>query len=94
MKAIVLLRVTRGEVERVYYGLRRLETVSECCMSYGRYDAAAITQAESLEELWQIIDGQIAELRGVTGAFPCLLEEEASLRNPPEHVREFVSIAS
>lgn len=92
MKAIVLLKITSGEVGDAYYRLKQLDTVSECCTPFGRYDAAVTTQAESLEELWQIVSEQIGEVGGVVQTFPCLIKDEMSLENPPEHVREFVSI--
>ncbi len=59
MKSIVLLKIRSGQVNEVHNRLRQLQTVLECCMSYGRYDEAAIIQAETLEELWQIIASQI-----------------------------------
>lgn len=63
-------------------------------MSYGRYDEAAIIQAETLEELWQIIASEIKSISGVVEIFPCMIEEGRSLKNPPEHVKEFVMISS
>ncbi len=91
MKAIVLLKITSGEVDEAYYRLKKLNVVSECCMPFGRYNAAAVTQAESLEELWQIVSCQIGGICGVIETFPCLIQEDMSLSNPPQHVQDFVA---
>ncbi len=93
MKSIVLLTVSSGQVNQVHERLGQLQTVLECCRPFGRYDAAAIVQAESLEELWQILTLHIRPICGVLEIFPCLIEEGRSLNNPPEHVREFASNA-
>jgi hypothetical protein len=71
-----------------------MHTVLECCTSFGRYDEAAVIQAESLEELWQIITSQIRPICGVLDIFPCLIEDGRSLKNPPKHVQEFVMFSS
>ncbi len=92
MKAIVLLKITSGKVDEVYNTLKTLKAVLESCMPFGRYDAAAVIQAENLEELWQIISSQIKPIDGIVGTFPCLIEEDKSLENPPEHVQEFVTV--
>ncbi len=92
MKAIVLLKITSGKVGEVCNILKQLNIVLESCMPFGRYDAAAVIQAESLEETWQIITSQIKPIAGVIEIFPCLLGDDRSLRNLPEHVQEFVAI--
>ena len=69
-----------------------MQTVKEWQTSYGRYEAAAMVQGDSLEDLWQILTCQIGPICGVVGAFPCLIPDEWSLENPPEHVREFVGM--
>ena len=93
MKSIVLLKIRSGQVNDVHNRLRQLQTVLECCVSFGRYDEAAIIQAESLEELWQVITSQIRTICGVLEIFPCLIEEDKSLKNPPEHIQEFAQIS-
>ncbi len=55
MKSIVLLKIRPGQVTEVHNRLRQLQTVLECCTSFGCYDEAAIIQGESLEELWRIL---------------------------------------
>ncbi len=88
MKAIVLLKTGSGEANAVHDRLVRLGVVSECCTPFGRYDAAAIIEDESLEDLWQIIRVELNLVRGVEACVPCLIEDATTLRNPPDHVKE------
>ena len=89
MRSIVLLTTKSGEASAVHERLKRLSVVSECCTQFGRYDAAAMIEGESLEELWEIVRVELNLVRGVTGCFPCLIEDSHSLRNPPEHLKDF-----
>jgi DNA-binding Lrp family transcriptional regulator len=93
MKSIVLLKIRLGQANDVHNRLRQLQTVVECSTKFGRYDEAAIIQAESLEELWQIITSQIRTISGVIEIFPCMIEEGRSLKNPPDHIQEFINIS-
>ena len=91
MKAIVLLKITSGEANKVNHTLKEQKTVLECCAPFGRYDAAAIIQAESLEDIWQIITSRIRKTSGVIETFPCLIEDDKSLENLPDFMREFIT---
>jgi hypothetical protein len=88
MKSIVLLQTEPGQAYAVLERLKRLSVVSECCTPFGRYDAAALIEGESLEDLWQIVRIELNLVRGVIGTLPCLIEGSRSLRNPPEHLKE------
>ena len=88
MKSIVLLTTKPGEANSVHERLKRLSVVSECCTPFGRYDAAALIEGESLEDLWQIVRVELNLVRGVVESFPCLIEEGQSLRHLPEHLKE------
>ncbi len=94
MKSIVLLKIRPGQVTEVHNRLRQLQTVLECCTSFGCYDEAAIIQGESLEELWRILTSQIRPICGVIETFPCLIDDVGSLKDPPEYVREFVGVSA
>ncbi len=94
MKAIVLLKITSGKAGEVCNILKQLNTILESCIPFGRYDAAVLIQAESLEEMWQLISCQINAIPGVVEAFPCLIQNDKSLKNLPEHVQEFIAIGS
>ncbi len=88
MKSIVLLKTKPGEATLVLERLKRLSVVSECCVPFGRYDAAAMIEGESLEELWQIVRVELNRVRGVEECFPCMVDDEHSLRHPPAHLME------
>lgn len=88
MKAIVLLKITSGEVRAAYRCLKRLERVSECCMTFGRYDAAAIINADTLEEIRNIIISNIQPIPGVTETLTSLVVEDEFLENP-ERQKDF-----
>lgn len=88
MKSIVLLKTESGEANAVHERLKRLSVVTECCTPFGRYDGAATIEGESLEELWEIVRVELNQVRGVTETLPCLIEDNWSLRNPPDHLKE------
>ncbi|MCC7129475.1 MAG: hypothetical protein IT297_03660 [Anaerolineae bacterium] len=48
----------------------------ESCMVYGRYDAMAVIEANSLEEIRKIIFLEIQPIPGVIETMPCLMVEE------------------
>lgn len=89
MKSIVLLTTGPGEGQAVHERLKRLSVVSECCTPFGRYDVAAMIEGETLEDLWHIVRVELNLVRGVEACFPCLIEDGSSLRNPPEHLKQF-----
>ncbi len=88
MKSIVLLKTRSGEATAVLERLKRLSVVSECCTPFGRYDVAAMIEGETLEDLWQIVHVELNRVRGVEECFPCMVDDDHSLRHPPEHLME------
>jgi len=91
MKAIVLVKFTSLETRDGYRHLKRLAPVIESFMVYGRYDAVAIIQADSLEGIRHIILSEIQSIPGVIETMPCLILEDeslAELRQPPQPVEQ------
>jgi hypothetical protein len=88
MKSIVLLKTEPGEANAVHGRLKRMSVVNECCTPFGRYGGAALIEGDSLEDLWQMIRLELNLVRGVVEAFPCLVGDDKSLRNPPDHLKE------
>ncbi len=78
MKALVLLKITSGEVKEACSALQKLKSVVESWALFGRYDAVAIIQAENLEEIGQIVASEIQPISGVVETVPCLIVEHAS----------------
>ncbi len=72
MKAIVLLKITSGEVREACNLLKKVKAVSESCMTFGRYDAVAFINADTLEEIRKIIEDEIQLIPGVTETLVCL----------------------
>jgi hypothetical protein len=89
MKSIVLLKTGSGEASAVHERLKRLSVVSARCTPFGPYDVSALIEGETLEELWQIVRVELNLMRGVVESFPCLIKDDCSLRNLPEHLKEF-----
>lgn len=76
MKAIVLIKFTSLNVLEGYRQLKRLASVTEAYMVYGRYDAVAMIQADTLEQVRQIILSEIQPIPGVIETMPCLILED------------------
>ncbi len=88
MKSIVLITTAPGEANAVYERLKRLSVVVECCTPFGRYDAAATIEGDTLEDIWHAVRVELNCVRGVLSTFPCLVEDSRSLHSPPEHLKE------
>jgi len=76
MKAIILVKFTSLETRAAYHHLKRLKPVYESYMVYGRFDAVAFIQANSLEEIRHIILTQIQSIPGIIETMPCLIVED------------------
>jgi hypothetical protein len=85
-------RYPPGGVLEVYARLKEVQEAKDCRMGFGRYEAAAMDQAASLEDLWHVLICQIVPMRGVVGIFPCLVLDDQSLESLPEHVLEFAGM--
>jgi DNA-binding Lrp family transcriptional regulator len=85
MKAIVLIKFTSRDVLEGYRRLKRLASVTEAYMVYGRYDAVAMIQADTLEQIRQVVLSEIQPLPGVIETMPCLILED---ENQPEHSKQ------
>lgn len=78
MKAIVLVKFTSLETRDGYSHLKRLASVIESYMVYGRYDAVAFIQADTLEDVRHILLSEIQPIPGVIETMPCLILEDES----------------
>jgi DNA-binding Lrp family transcriptional regulator len=79
MKAIILVKFTSLEYRDSYLILKRLRSVTESYMVYGRFDAAVFIQADSLEEIRRIILSEIQPIPGVIETLPSLIVEDQVL---------------
>ncbi len=78
MKALVLIKVTTGEVSLVVKDLRRLRSVREAYAAFGPYDVIVILEADSLNLLGRIVANEIQPIPGIQSTLTCL-EVEADL---------------
>ena len=76
MKAIILVKFSSLETREAYHHLKRLKPVYESYMVYGRFDAVAFIQANTLEEIRKIILTQIQSIPGIVETMPCLIVED------------------
>jgi DNA-binding Lrp family transcriptional regulator len=91
MKAIVLVKFSSLETRDGYRQLKRLNAVIESYMVYGRYDAVAIIQADTLEGIRHVILSGIQSIPGVIETMPCLIledEKQAELKQHPQPVEQ------
>lgn len=72
MKAYVLINVKMGRIREVVKNLKRSEKVVEASMTFGPYDAVAIVQVDSLDELGTLLSNVIQPIPGVLETLTCL----------------------
>ncbi len=75
MRAIVLIKMNSGDLQDVWYDLKRLRQVVEAHITSGPYDLLAIIQAAEISELGRIVANQIQLLPGVVSTCTCLMVE-------------------
>lgn len=93
MKAIVLVKFSSLETRDGYRQLKRLKSVIESYMVYGRFDAVAFIQADALEGIRHIILSDIQSIPGVIETMPCLIledEKQAEIKQHPQTVQQNV----
>lgn len=79
MKAIVLIKFSSLETRNGYRRLKQLGSVIESYTVYGRFDAVAFIQADTLEGIRHIILSDIQPIPGVLETMPCLILEDEQL---------------
>jgi DNA-binding Lrp family transcriptional regulator len=85
MKAIVLIKFSSLETRNGYRRLKQLDSVIESHMVYGRFDAVALIQANTLEDIRHIILSGIQPIPGVIETMPCLILEDEQLVETSHH---------
>lgn len=72
MKAYVLINVKMGQIREVVKNLKRSDKVVDASMTFGPYDAVAIVQVDSLDELGTLLSNVIQPIPGVLETLTCL----------------------
>jgi len=75
-KAFVLINAESGMEDKVLKELKEIEGVNEAYFSYGVYDIIARVEAESMEELKDLITRRIRALSKVRSTLTLIITEE------------------
>ena len=75
MKAYVLIKIRAGEVKEVVRQLRKMDKVMEANMTFGPYDAVAVTDTADISALGNLIATSIQPIPGVEQTLTCLAVE-------------------
>jgi DNA-binding Lrp family transcriptional regulator len=75
MKAYVLIKIRAGEVKEVVRQLRKMGRVMEANMTFGPYDAVAVTDTPDISALGNLIATSIQPIPGVEQTLTCLAVE-------------------
>lgn len=75
MKAYVLIKIRAGDVKDVVRQLRKMDKVVEANMTFGPYDAVAVTETPDVSGLGNLIATSIQPIPGVEQTLTCLAVE-------------------
>ena len=71
-KAFVLIETAVGKTKEVVAKIRQLEGVKSVDPVTGPYDVIAIVEAESLNEIGDLVTGKIHPIGGISRTVTCL----------------------
>lgn len=72
-KAFILIECMVGRTREVVTGLRRLKGVKSVDTVTGPYDVIAIVEADTLNEIGDIVTQQFRPIEGITRTVTCLV---------------------
>ena len=72
MKAYVLIKIRSGEVKTVVDKLRNIQDVVGVDMTFGPYDAVAITETPDVGSLGSLVASFIQPIAGVEQTLTCI----------------------
>jgi len=72
VKAYLLIEVQVGKTKQVVENIRKLQGVASVDAVTGPYDAIAIIQAETLQDLGDLIVAKVHSLAGISRTVSCL----------------------
>lgn len=74
-RAYVFIRALKGNAAAVAKGLTRIKNVKSARIVSGRYDVVALVEAETIEELGNIVLMRIQRVRGVQSTETAFITE-------------------
>jgi DNA-binding Lrp family transcriptional regulator len=72
VKAYVLIEAHVGKTKEVVEAMRRLKGVASVDVVTGPYDAIAVIQAETLNEIGELIVAKVHPIAGISRTVTCL----------------------
>lgn len=75
VRAYVFIRALRGNAAAVAKGLSRIKNVKSAKVVSGRYDVVALVEAETIEELGNMILKRVQRVRGVQSTETAIIAE-------------------
>ena len=72
-KAYVLIETQVGKTKQVVEAIRKLEGVASVDVVTGPYDAIAVIQAETLNEIGELIVLKVHTVAGISRTVTCLI---------------------
>lgn len=75
VRAYVFIRALKGNAAAAAKGLSRIKNVSSVRVVSGRYDVVALVEAESIEELGNLVLKKIQRVRGVQATETAIITE-------------------
>jgi DNA-binding Lrp family transcriptional regulator len=72
MKALILIKVSTGEVSLVVKDIHRLQKVQEVYAAFGPFDVIATVEVNDLNQLGRIVANEIQPIPGVVSTITCL----------------------
>ena len=76
-KAFVLMETVVGKSKEVVTAIRKLEGVKSVDMVTGPYDVIAVVEADTLNDVGDIVTGRIHPVAGISRTVTCLAIETA-----------------
>ena len=74
--AFVLINADMGSENKILNELQKIDTVEEVHIVYGVYDVAAKIQAETMEQLKNIVTWKVRQLNNVRSSLTLIVIEE------------------
>jgi DNA-binding Lrp family transcriptional regulator len=81
MKAIVLIKMSTGNLRESLHDIKRLRSVAEAHLTIGPYDALAVVHADDLRALGRVVFKEIQPIPGVVETCTYLLVDAEALED-------------
>ncbi|MEM0329160.1 MAG: Lrp/AsnC ligand binding domain-containing protein [Nitrososphaerota archaeon] len=75
VRAYVFIRTLKGNAAAVAKGLSRIKNVKSAKVVSGRYDVVALVEAETIEELGNLVLKRVQRVRGVQSTETAIIAE-------------------